>query len=73
MKSLKITAKEREKFTHDINDDWHKKYQGKTYCQIETHSNRPDSPSFEYHFINNGFSNYTFIAKYPTIDRRCEP
>ena len=70
MKSLRMTRKEMEKVTHDINNVWHKKFQGKTYCQIETHSHKVNSASYEYHFINYGFNNYELIAKYPTIDRR---
>ena len=26
--------------------------------------------SYEYIFINHGFNQYTFVGKYPTIDRR---
>ena len=70
MKSLKISRKEAEKVTHDINNVWHSKYQGKRVCVIETHSNRIDSPSYEYIFINNGFDNYQFIGKNHTKDRR---
>ncbi len=70
MKSLKISRKEAAKVTHDINNVWHIKYKGKRIGVIETHSNRPDSPSYEYFFINYGFDNYQFIGKYPTKDRR---
>lgn len=70
MKSLRITKKEAEKVTHDINNVWHAKFQGKKYCRIYSHSYQADSPSYVYHFINNGFNNYEFVAKYPTPDRR---
>ncbi len=69
-KSLNITKKEAAKVTHDINNEWHILYQNKRYCQIETHSHLPDSPSYVYHFINEGFNNYIFVGKFPTIDRR---
>ena len=45
MKSLPITKKEASKVTHDINNVWHKRFQDKEYCVIETHSHKPDSPS----------------------------
>ena len=72
MRSLRITTKEAEKVRHDINDDWHTKYSSRIgqKCVIDTHSNRPDSPSYEYHFINYDFNEYTFVAKYPTRDGR---
>ena len=72
MKSLRITRKEAAKVMHDINDRWHKKYSDRIgeKCVINTHSHRVDSPSYEYHFMNYGFSNYRFVAKHPTIDRR---
>ena len=43
---------------------------GEEYCVISAHSHRPDSPSYDYYFINRGFDNYEFYAKIPTIDRR---
>ena len=70
MKSLKITRKEAAKVTHDINNVWHSKYKDVKIGFIYTHSNRPDSPSYVYTFINHGFDNYEFIGKYPTADRR---
>lgn len=70
MKNYKMTLKEVVKVTHDINNVWHFKYQGKEKCVIETHSNEQDSPSYEYHFINYGFDNYKFVGKFPTSDRR---
>ena len=71
MKKLRITRKEAEKVSHDINNDWHIKYSSRVEqkCIINTHSHRPDSPSYEYHFINHGFDCYEFVAKYPTRDR----
>ena len=65
-----MTQKEIAKVTHDINNVWHLKFQGKKKCVIETHSYELDSPSYEYHFINNGFDDYTFVGKFPTSDRR---
>ena len=70
MKSLRMTRKEMEKVTHDINNVWHKRYKDKTYCRIATHSNKINSPSYVYHFINKGYNEYEFVAKYPTPDRR---
>ena len=70
MRSLNITKKEAYKVSHDINNVWHERFQGKLYCRIETHSHRKDSPSYVYHFINHGFDNYEFVGKFPTIDRR---
>ena len=72
MKKLRITKKEAAKVTHDINNVWHVKYSSKVgnKCVITTHSHKHDSPSFEYHFINHAFSNYEYVAKYPTVDRR---
>ena len=69
MKSLRISRKEAEKVTHDINNVWHVKYQGKRIGVIETHSNKIDSPSYEYIFVNHSFDNYEFIGKNPTKDR----
>ena len=51
MKSLRITRKEAAKVTHDINNVWHSKFKGKRLGVIETHSDRPDGPSYEYIFI----------------------
>ena len=70
MRTLKISKKEAVKVTHDINSVWHTKYKSVKYCRIETHSNRPDSPSYVYHFINHGFNEYEFTGKYSTKDRR---
>ena len=65
-KKLRITKKEAEKVMHDINNDWHVKYADLTgeICMIETHSHRSDSPGYMYYFINHGFSNYEYVAKY---------
>ena len=70
MKSLPITKKEAAKVTHDINNIWHERFKDEEKCVIRTHSNKKDSPSYEYHFINIDFNHYMFIGKYPTIDRR---
>ena len=70
MKSLPISFKEAEKVTHDINNIWHACYEGQRNCVIYTHSYQKNSPSYEYHFINYGFDQYAFVAKYPTEDRR---
>jgi hypothetical protein len=70
MKSLSVTRKEAAKVTHEINNVWHMKYAGEEVGVIYSHSNRSDSPSYEYQFINHGFNNYEFVAKYPTPDRR---
>ena len=67
---MRISRKEEVKVTHDINNIWHTKYMGEEYCVISAHSHRPDSPSYDYYFINRGFDNYEFYAKIPTIDRR---
>ena len=66
MNSLKITKKEASKVTHDINYEWHLKYQDKVgdICVIETHSHRQSSVGYIYYFINNGFNDYVFVAKY---------
>ncbi|MBO4396455.1 MAG: hypothetical protein J5819_08940 [Eubacterium sp.] len=71
--SLRITKKEAVKVTHEINSVWHVRYQkkGEVLCVIETHSNNVNSPSYEYYFINHGFNDYEFTAKFPTEDRRC--
>ena len=72
MKSLLITRKEVAKVTHDINNVWHShfKKKGEELCVIYTHSNKPDSPSYAYVFLNHGFDNNEFIAKYPAPDGR---
>ena len=70
MKKMSMTKREVAKVTHDINNVWHYKFQGKERCVIETHSNKSDSPSYEYHFLNYGFNDYMFVGKFPTIDRR---
>lgn len=63
--TMKMTEKEVAKVTHDINNVWHTRFKGETKCTIVTHPNRPDSRAFEYHFINHGFDQYTFVGKYP--------
>ncbi len=65
-----MTKKELVKVTHDINNVWHARYEGLRVCVIETHTNKKNSPSYEYVFINHGFDNYEFIDKQPTSDRR---
>lgn len=67
---LRMTAKEREKVTHDINNRWHAMYQGEEICLIHTRSNKPDSPFYSYYFINRGYDDYVFIGKLLTPDRR---
>lgn len=70
MKALGMTKKEIAKVTHDINNVWHARYEGLRFCAIQTHTNKADSPSYEYVFINHGFGAYEFIDKRPTADRR---
>ena len=70
MNTLQITKKEAAKVVHDINNVWNDRFKDKRICTIETHSNEADSPSYEYIFLNNGFNEYEFVAKYPTVDRR---
>ena len=48
-----MTAKEKAKVTHDINNVYHAKYKGKSSCYIRTHSNEPDSPAYVYRFRNH--------------------
>ena len=67
---MKMTKKEVAKVTHDINNVWHIRFKGSTKCVIATRSNLLDSPIYEYHFINHGFNQYTFIGKYSTDDGR---
>lgn len=43
--SLPMTAKEKAKVTHDMNNVYHAKYKGKRVCAIRTSSNEPNSPS----------------------------
>lgn len=45
--SLPMTAKEKAKVTHDINNVYHAKYKGKSSCYIRTHSNEPDTDGDE--------------------------
>lgn len=61
--SLPMTAIEKRKVTHDINNIFHAKYQGKRNCVIRTRSNEPDSPSYYYKFRNHGFDNYDIYHK----------
>ena len=70
MRRLKISRKEAAKVAHEINSVWHIKYKDVKKAYIYSHSNRPDSPSYVYTFINHGFDNYEFTGKYPTSDRR---
>ena len=53
-----MTAKEKAKVTHDINNVYHAKYKGKSSCYIRTHANEPDSPVYVYRFRNHGFDDY---------------
>ena len=69
-KFLSITEKEAAKVTHDINNVWHKRFQGKEYCVIETHSDNQDSPSYSYYFINHDFNDYEFLGKRLTRNGR---
>ena len=63
--SLPMTAKEKAKVTHDINNVYHAKYKGKSSCYIRTHSNEPDSPAYVYRFRNHGFDDYEIYMKEP--------
>ena len=69
MKSSKISKKEAEKVTHDINNVWHARYENVEIGYIYTHTHKANSPSYKYVFKNYGFDNYEFIGKYPTADR----
>lgn len=61
--SLPMTAKEKAKVTHDINNVYHAKYKGKRVCVIRTSSNEPDSPTYYYRFKNHGFDDYDIFMK----------
>lgn len=61
--SLPMTAKEKAKVTHDINNIYHARYEGKRVCAIRTRSNEPDSPTYYYRFKNYGFDNYDIFMK----------
>lgn len=61
-KSTKISKKEREKVTHDINNIYHAKYAGKTTGVITTHPDNK-SPAYDYYFSINEFDNYIIFAK----------
>lgn len=65
-KSLPMTAKEKAKVTHDINNIYHAKYEGRSTCYIRTHSNEQDSPTYVYRFRNRGFDNYDIYMKEST-------
>ena len=58
MKSLKISRKEAEKVTHDINNVWHARYRDVKIGYIYTHIHKVNSPSYVYVFRNYGFNNY---------------
>ena len=45
---MEMTAKEKAKVTHDINNVYHAKYKGKSSCYIRTHANEPYSPAYVY-------------------------
>ena len=62
-KTLPITAKEKAKVTHDINNLYHAKYKGKRVCAIRTRSNENDSSIYYYRFKNHGFDNYDIFMK----------
>lgn len=61
--SLSISKKEASKVSHDINNLYHAKYNGKRECTIVTSSHEPDSPSYVYRFKNYGFNNYDIYYK----------
>ena len=61
--SLPMTAKEKAKVTHDINNVYHAKDKGKRVCVIRTSSNEPDSPTYYYRFKNHGFDDYDIFMK----------
>lgn len=61
--SLPMTAKEKAKVMHDINNVYHAKYKGKRVCAIRTSSNEPDSPTYYYRFKNHGFDDYDIFMK----------
>ena len=69
MRFLKVTEKEAAKVTHDINNVWHKRFQGEEYCVIHTHSNDNNSLAYDYYFINHGFDEYEFLGKRQTKAR----
>lgn len=60
---LPMTAEEKAKVTHDINNVYHAKYKGKRACAISTSSNEPDSPTYYYRFMNHGFDDYDIFMK----------
>ena len=60
---MRITKKELAKITHDINNVWHSRYEGKTDCYIITRTNESDSPYYTYRFHNYGFNNYRIYHK----------
>lgn len=70
MRYLKVGWREAEKVTHDINADWHKRFQGQEYCVIHSHSYEPDSLGYDYYFINHGYNEYEFLGKRLTRTRR---
>ena len=61
--SLPMTAKEKAKVTHDINNVYHAKYKGKRVCSIRTRSNEPDIPTYYYRFKNHGFDDCDIFMK----------
>ena len=67
---MTMTYKEVAKVTHDINNIWHIRYNGQVECVIETSSDKLDSPTYSYHFINHGFDDYEFVAKMSTRNGR---
>ena len=67
---MNMTKKEVAKVTHDINNVWHTRFEGVEIGYIYTNSNRVNSPSYVYTFINHGFNDYEFIEKKPINGRR---
>ncbi len=61
--SLPMTSKEKAKVSHDINNLYHSRYEGKRSCFIRTRSNEVDSPTYLYRFRNKGFDNYDIYRK----------
>jgi effector-binding domain-containing protein len=55
-KSLPISKKERAKVTHDINDVYHTRFDGKSNCVIH-------NGNYTYLFENHGFDNYNIYFK----------
>lgn len=54
--SLPISAKERQKITHEINSVYHSRYEGKENCLIH-------NGNYTYYFVNYGFNEYDIRFK----------